>query len=215
MKTAIDLLKGRTNALLLEDGGMYTKVQDRIEVFREVWGDTLGINTTILTKPPYNKGDIFIMRAEIYKSDVVLAAGHAMEIIASNDYTKTSFVETAETSAIGRALASFGLHGGEYASAEEIENVPKKQKAYEEHNSILRKIFLDNYNDPMTEGEAEKIKNLLIGSGSMATSIGELSEFWVNNGKAIDLLKKSDDDRHKQVIDYFKDKQATLEGEKK
>lgn len=35
---------------------------------------------------------------------------------------KTSALENCETSAIGRALASLGLHGGEFASSFEVDN---------------------------------------------------------------------------------------------
>ena len=45
---------------------------------------------------------------------------------------KTSAIENCETSAIGRALASLGLHGGSYASANEIAAVQRKEKAMEE-----------------------------------------------------------------------------------
>ena len=41
-------------------------------------------------------------------------------------------MENAETSAIGRALASLGLAGGEYASANELDAVVRKTTALEE-----------------------------------------------------------------------------------
>jgi len=44
----------------------------------------------------------------------------------------TSALENAETSAIGRALSSLGLAGGEYASANEMDAVARKTNALEE-----------------------------------------------------------------------------------
>ena len=48
------------------------------------------------------------------------ATGHAEEFRGSSGINKTSALENAETSAIGRALACFGLGGTEFASADEI-----------------------------------------------------------------------------------------------
>lgn len=48
------------------------------------------------------------------------ARGHAEEFRGSSGINKTSALENAETSAIGRALACFGLGGTEFASADEI-----------------------------------------------------------------------------------------------
>jgi len=233
MNEAISLLKKRAedNAVMVEDGTRYTKVQDRVEVFREIWGEELGITTQILSAPPYHKGDIFIMRAAIVLlgDAAALATGHAMEIIASDSFTSTAFVEVAETSAIGRALAAFGLHGGEYASAEEIQNVPNKQRALaesqkqdtppeqwptlEDEQSLetditKRRIVLDKYDKPLSERDADFVCKTLIAAGALAKNMGELSAYWSNNEKVIDLLKDSDIDMHSQVVDFFKEAQA-------
>ena len=54
--------------------------------------------------------------------------GHAYEVQGAGFINKTSHVENAETSAIGRALASAGYVGGtEFASAEEVANAVKQQ----------------------------------------------------------------------------------------
>ena len=55
--------------------------------------------------------------------------GHAFEVQGAGFINKTSHVENAETSAIGRALASAGYIGGtEFASAEEVANAVKQQE---------------------------------------------------------------------------------------
>ena len=51
---------------------------------------------------------------------LIYATGHAEEFRGSSGINKTSALENAETSAIGRALACFGLGGTEFASADEI-----------------------------------------------------------------------------------------------
>ena len=53
--------------------------------------------------------------------------GHAYEREDSGYINKTSHVENCETSAIGRALASAGYAGSEFASADEVANAIKQQ----------------------------------------------------------------------------------------
>ena len=61
----------------------------------------------------------------------IIATGYAEEVRDSTNINKTSALENCETSAIGRALASFGLSGTEYASAEEVANAIAQQKEME------------------------------------------------------------------------------------
>lgn len=59
--------------------------------------------------------------------EFVLATGYAEEKRNSTNINKTSALENAETSAIGRALAAFGYAGTEYASADEVANAISQQ----------------------------------------------------------------------------------------
>jgi len=57
--------------------------------------------------------------------------GHAIEFHDKKNQRAVNFasaVENCETSAIGRALAAAGYLGSEYASANEMENIPAKTK---------------------------------------------------------------------------------------
>ena len=58
----------------------------------------------------------------------IVGSGHGVEFWSSSNINKTSALENAETSAIGRALASIGLGGEEYASAEEVLNAIRTQE---------------------------------------------------------------------------------------
>lgn len=60
-------------------------------------------------------------------SKLVQATGHAYEIQNSSMINKTSYIECAETSAVGRALAFLGFAGVEIASADEVANAIKQQ----------------------------------------------------------------------------------------
>ncbi len=103
----------------------YLMVKDRVEVFRKFYGLNLGIDTTVL----HIDDSVVRVQAKIIDANnKVIGSGLAEEVRASSNITRTSAVEVCESSAIGRALSSIGLHGGEYASAEEMLNAVKKQE---------------------------------------------------------------------------------------
>ena len=110
-------------------GRWYPTVALRVEAFRRFFDVAdWGITTEIVT----NNEVLVIIRASVVNfyedhSDVV-ATGTAEEVRGSSYINKTSALENAETSAIGRALASFGLHGGEMASANEIEQATEQRE---------------------------------------------------------------------------------------
>ena len=109
-------------------GKRYTMVKDRIEIFRQEFGDEYGIETKVDYEQGFATGAPVVASAQIIDANNrVIASGWAVEFVGSTDITDASPVEVAETSAIGRALACFGLHGGEYASLNEIESAERKQ----------------------------------------------------------------------------------------
>ena len=62
----------------------------------------------------------------------VVGTGHGVEFWGDGNINKSSALENAETSAIGRALAAIGLGGEEYASADEVLNAIKTQETMDE-----------------------------------------------------------------------------------
>ena len=92
---------------------------------RGAYGLELGIDTQI------EYADEKYVRVAAKVTDTsgrVIGSGHGEELRGkpenyrgSTHVNETSALENAETSAVGRALASIGLHGGEYASLNEIE----------------------------------------------------------------------------------------------
>ena len=100
-------------------GKKYTEVAKRVEAFRTHFGLKYGITTDIVI----DDGNRVVMKAKIYdlaNPATSVGEGFAEEIRGSSNVNKTSAIENCETSAIGRALASCGLHGGQYASVDEI-----------------------------------------------------------------------------------------------
>lgn len=129
--SAMDLVAelNKSHGVTQRGGKQYTEVAKRVEAFRMTFGGDYGIDTEIL----HNDGKTVIVKATIRdQNGFVVGSGLAEEIRGSSNITKTSAVEVCETSAIGRALASLGLHGGQYASANEMDAVGRKEQALKE-----------------------------------------------------------------------------------
>jgi len=108
-------------------GKEYYTVAERISSFRAEHNDKYGIVTDLVSN-----GEEIVVKAEIKDiSGNVVATGYASEVRDSSMINKTSALENAETSAVGRALACFGLSGTEYASADELANALSNQKQIE------------------------------------------------------------------------------------
>ncbi len=106
-------------------GKEYETVASRVNRFREKYPEYT-IKTTIIKID----ADECIVEAGILNEESrLIANGHAQEFRANSQINKTSYVENCETSAIGRALASFGIGGTEFASANEVVNAIHQQNA--------------------------------------------------------------------------------------
>ena len=115
----------KSHGVMQKGGKSYTEVSTRMEAFRITFGGNYGIETELV----YNDQQTVVVRAIIKDKDgFIVGSGLAEEIRGSSYITKTSALEVCETSAIGRALASLGLHGGTYASANEMVGVERKNE---------------------------------------------------------------------------------------
>jgi hypothetical protein len=88
----------------------------------------------------------------------VFATGHAQEFRKASQINGTSYLENCETSAIGRCLASLGIGGTEFASANEVVNA-----IYQQSNPIKELV---------TEAALTVAKNKLV----EASKEGKLKE---------------------------------------
>lgn len=104
-------------------GKEYETVASRVDTFREAY-QAYSITTEIIS----NDNEYVVMKATILDDkSVIRSTGHAQERYGSTTINTTSALENCETSAIGRALASFGLAGTEFASADEVANAIDQQ----------------------------------------------------------------------------------------
>jgi hypothetical protein len=103
----------------------------RVGHFREVHPNW-SIITTIIDR---TEKDV-VLRAEIAdETGRILATGHAEESRTSSQINRTSALENAETSAIGRCLAALGMGGTEFASADEVANAIHQQSQPAKQNA--------------------------------------------------------------------------------
>lgn len=106
-------------------GKEYKTVAARVQEFRTEYQDAYAIVTEIVERTE----ELVVVKASVIKNvmttaDVLhtypIATGYAEEKRNASSINRTSALENAETSAIGRALAAFGMAGSEYASADEV-----------------------------------------------------------------------------------------------
>ena len=119
----------------------YLMVKDRVEIFRRHYGLNLGIDTNVLH---IDENVVRVQAKIIDANNKVIGSGLAEEVRASSHITKTSAVEVCESSAIGRALSSIGLHGGEYASAEEMLSAVKQQENTKSPKEVIKEELEEN-----------------------------------------------------------------------
>jgi hypothetical protein len=104
-------------------GREYQTVAFRVQKFREAhpdWG--------LLTNVVERDGECVVVQAQIENENGrILATGHAEEYRKASQINRTSALENAETSAIGRALAALGFGGTEFATANEVANAIHQQ----------------------------------------------------------------------------------------
>ncbi len=121
-------------------GKEYKTVALRINEFRERCPG-FGIETELVSA----NDTLVVMKATIFDLERnIISTGYAEEKRNSSNINKTSALENAETSAVGRALAFFGLAGTEIASADEVANAINNQKR---NNSRTPEKQSGNYHD--------------------------------------------------------------------
>jgi hypothetical protein len=104
-------------------GKEYVTVAKRVQHFRE-HNPNVSIITDVIK---IDDEQVLIKASIITPSGQIMATGHGHEVRSASQINKTSYVENAETSAIGRALACLGMGGTEFASANEVQNAIHQQ----------------------------------------------------------------------------------------
>ena len=112
------------NGIVNIHGKSYQTVALRVKNFREKHP-----GFTLSTEVLHRDAEIVVMKASILDdAGRLIATGHSEEKRGASTINKTSALENAETSAIGRALAAFGLGGTEFATADKVANAITQQR---------------------------------------------------------------------------------------
>jgi len=156
-------------------GKEYKTVAERLS---EVSSDTKG-KYSLLTEVLGDVNGTVLIKAtlELERGTFV---GHAYEREDAGYINKTSHVENCETSAIGRALASAGYAGSEFASADEVANAitqQNKKKTGLSKQQIRDLIDAAGEVDDDTQQMIEKkIDDKSINSNNYSTSLNKLRD---------------------------------------
>ena len=130
-------------------GKEYAEVNQRIKAFRMVYPQG-----TIVTDMISNENGVCIFKARVSDDNGhILGTGTAYEKEGSTFINKTSYIENAETSAVGRALGMAGLGiDVSVASAEEVQNAINNQEVTQEE--------ADSYTLPFGRNKGKTLKEV-------------------------------------------------------
>ena len=130
-----------TDGVVKIHGREYKTVAKRVAEFKEQYPDW-----SIVTELVSANEETVVMKALVLDQDQrIRGTGYAEEKRSASKINQTSAMENAETSAIGRALASgCGLAGTEYASADEVANAIAQQHIAEQVNERVARLIAHN-----------------------------------------------------------------------
>ena len=154
-------------------GKQYLTVAKRINDFREAYA-SYGIHTEVISIDQ----EMVVVKATISdEAGREISSGLAEENRRSSKINSTSALENCETSAVGRALAFFGLAGTEIASADEVAGAISAQglaeateflvrhneavrNCYDEIFEIKQKIYQFRNSDGEEHGDAQVARDI-------------------------------------------------------
>lgn len=190
----------------------YVPVAERLERFYERYPD--GRITTAIVQHDLETGFV-LMRAEVYRGpdDAQPAStGHAFEVRGDSYVNKTSYVENAETSSVGRALAMLGFEVKRgIASREELQKTARMQT--ERSAPAAERPAKSQAQAPAAavaaaEGADHLDRDILQAAQALGYDAAKVRK-WVNNKfKVSDGLDTLTPDLKREVLKIFREKAA-------
>jgi len=119
----------------------YAEVGERVKAFREKYGDSGQLITSIIT----NDSEKIVTQTQAIVNGVCLGTGLAEEIRGSTQVNKSSALENCETSSLGRAISfatGFMSDGSKIASADEIQNAIVQQSQVDAHLKTMATLVV-------------------------------------------------------------------------
>lgn len=138
-------------------GKKYVEVNERIKVFRILFPNGT-ISTEILS---VENGVVIFKATAMDEEGHVLGVGHAYEKEDSSFINKTSYIENAETSAVGRALGMIGIGiDVSLASYEEVANAIENQKKKKD-SGVKKENVKKEVNEEVVEDIADEFVEII------------------------------------------------------
>ncbi|HLL74347.1 MAG TPA: hypothetical protein VK421_03710 [Pyrinomonadaceae bacterium] len=191
----------------------YVPVAERLERFYERYPE--GRITTAIVQHDLETGFV-LMRAEVYRTpdDAQPAAtGHAFEVRGESYVNKTSYIENAETSSVGRALAMLGFEVKRgIASREELQKTARMQPAGAAAPPAERAAKGQPPAPPAPAAADESAaldRDILEAAGSLGYDAAKVRK-WVNQKfKVSDGLDTLTPELKREVLKIFRERAAT------
>ena len=184
-------------------GKEYKTVAKRVQEFRASY-PTWSIMTDVVK---IDDEQVLIKAQIINPESKIVATGHGHELRDASQINRTSYVENAETSAIGRALACLGLGGTEFASADEVANAIHQQKTVHAPTQSITPTAgaLDNFSAAEKELIAQFAEDItdLVKSGDVATAASNMGTLESEEKVAVWALL---DSKTRSTLKAFKEK---------
>lgn len=135
----------------------YEPVDSRI---RKFWADhPNGSIITEDTSTDYDRSaNRWVFKASLFIDGTIRSTGFASEIDGQGNVNRTSCIENAETSAIGRALANFGYSGNKRASREEMEKVASAESYAKTPANGVLSPYLTKANQCFASGNLDGLR---------------------------------------------------------
>jgi hypothetical protein len=164
-------------------GREYETVASRVHRFREAHPDW-----ALVTEIVERDAECVVVMAQIGNAEgQILATGHAEEYRKASQINRTSALENAETSAIGRALAALGFGGTEFATANEVQNAihqqdePQREKVPGIHK--IKGVLNELMRDGNKARDIISFNNMVSACKDELTKIKEANhEYWTGDG---------------------------------
>mgnify|MGYP003134550780 FL=1 len=200
-KNCIDQFKKEfgDTAIKVSGGANYAKVADRQRIFREHFPEA-----QVLTDLKSIDDTHVVFKTLIKFNDKIISSGWSRTVLKS----KAKAIEFGETVSLGRCLANFGLTGDEYASIEEMMDVPNiklEQPVVKTTTPITQKDSGKSITD-ITENLPDNVKKLflnIVGQYDAAKHVPHLQQARTTNFMAIKAMEGTNPDAYKFLEDSY------------
>jgi hypothetical protein len=190
----------------------YVPVAERLEKFYERFPN--GRITTAIVEHNLETGFVLI-RAEVFRTQddaQPAATGHAFEVRGESYVNKTSYIENAETSSVGRALALLGFEVKRgIASREELQKTARMQPAAPASKAqppARIETAVELPVEPAAQSPVDLDREILQSAGELGYDAAKVRK-WVNQKfKVTDGLDTLSPQDKREVLKIFREKAA-------